>query len=90
MSVIHSSDQLVISYQLSLVQILILAHREELVCRVITRSSLGVGKFFAGVDVETVKEVGVADGLQGLSVDGDVTDGQINLFIGHFSVFAED
>lgn len=38
-------------------------------------TGLGIGELFAGVDVEAIEEVGVADGLQGLCVDGDVADG---------------
>lgn len=83
------SDQLVISYQLSLIQVFILAHRKDLIRKVIAWSCFGVGEFFAGVDVEAVEEVSIADGLQGLSVDGDVADGKIDLLFRHFSVFAQ-
>jgi hypothetical protein len=46
---------------------------------------VAVGRLFSGgVDVEPVEEVGVADGLQGFSVDGDVTDGQTDLLLVYF------
>jgi hypothetical protein len=79
-----ASDEFVVSNQLPLVQVLILAHREELF--IVAGTWVVAGELLGGVDVEAVEQVGVADGLQGLCVDGDVADGQVDLLLRHLTV----